>query len=314
MNKGRFLRFLKEPNGYFLIVLYAVTAVTVALSVYCAAASRMGVLSYIVFVLAALCLGYSVYTLVRCLPGIRQSLKERASRHDFTRKIVENYGFRTVAFSCVTFALNTGFAVFYGVMGLLVHSLWYGALAAYYIFLSVIRLWVLIGGRRAVKNAAGDEVRSYEYKLKIFRSAGIFLLVLEVVLPVAFMQMMSGESPNAHTEITAIASAAYSFYKIALALVNMFKAKKNRDPLAQSLRNINLTDALVSLLALQTSLIALYSEGDENMMALNVVVGLVIFLSTAAMGIFMIARGCFLLKRLETERKGDDIPGEDGNE
>ena len=64
----------------------------------------------------------------------------------------------------------------------------------------------------------------------------------------------------------------------------------------QSLRNIGLTDALVSLFALQTTLIALYSEGEGDMTALNIAVGAIVCAATIGMGVFMIVRAGVLLK------------------
>ena len=63
------------------------------------------------------------------------------------------------------------------------------------------------------------------------------------------------------------------------------------------MRNIGLTDALVSLFALQTTLIALYSEGEGDMTALNIAVGAIVCAATIGMGVFMIVRAGVLLKR-----------------
>lgn len=295
--ENRVLEFLKHPNGIFLIVVCLVAVGSIAVSVLFAATSYAGPLSYVAYVLAALSLAYSVYLVVRYAGEIKKKAVEKAKKREITRKFVENYGFRTIVFSSVSFAINTGYAIFYGVMGIVVHSLWYGALAGYYIFLSAARIGVLSGGYRAAKRAKDDGKALYVYKLKIFRGCGIFLIVLDIALATAVAQMVMSEPPSAHGEIAAITSAAYAFYKIVLALVNLFKAKNLRDPLVQSLRNVNLTDALVSLLALQTTLVALYSDGDRDMTALNIIVGAAVCFATVAMGVFMIIRACILLKR-----------------
>lgn len=292
-----FLSFLKNPGGIFLIFHCLLTVGTVACSIFFVAVSYTGFVSYIVYVLAAISFGYSVYLIVRFAGTIKKSTIEKLKKREITRRFVENYGFRTIVFSVVSFTINVGYAVFYGIFGIVVHSVWYGALAGYYIFLSVARAGVLAGGYRASKRANGNVQSLYEYKLRIFRACGIFLLVLELALAPAIAQMVLSDSSATHGEIMAIASAAYAFYKIVLAVANLFKAKKIRDPLVQSLRNIGLTDALVSLFALQTTLVALYSEGEGDMAALNIAVGAVVCLATICMGIFMIVRAGVLLKR-----------------
>ena len=135
-------------------------------------------------------------------------------------------------------------------------------------------------------------------KLKIYRACGAALLALELALAAAVTQMVLSGNPSAHGEIAAIASAAYAFYKLIFAVRNIFKAKRFSDPLVQCFRNINLTDATVSLLALQTTLVTVFSDGETgSMRALNAVVGFVVCALTIAMGAWMIIRADAKLKQ-----------------
>lgn len=295
--ENKVIAFLKNPSLIFLVIWCLITVAAVVSAILLTTVTSAGAVAYAVYVLAAVSLAYSVYLVVHYAKYVKTRIKEAANKREITRKFMENYGFRTVVFACVTFAVNTGYAIFYGVLGIISRSLWYGALAGYYIFLSAVRCWVLIGGRRASKSAKGDKDSLYIYKLKIFRGCGIFLIVLDVALATAVAQMVMSDSPAAHGEIAAIASAAYAFYKITLACINLFKAKRGKDPLVQSLRNISFTDALVSMLALQTTLVALYSEGESSMMALNIITGAVVCAATVGMGIFMAVRASVLLRR-----------------
>ena len=78
----------------------------------------------------------------------------------------------------------------------------------------------------------------------------------------------------------------------------MIKTRRLRDPLLQSFRNINLTDALVSLLALQTTMTAVFSDGtDLSMRALNAVTGFTVCAVTVGMGVWMIVRTNGQLKK-----------------
>ncbi len=124
--------------------------------------------------------------------------------------------------------------------------------------------------------------------------------MLETALGGAVTQMVISESPSVHTQIMAIASAAYTFYKVTLAIYNLAKVKRYKDPLLQSFRNINRTDASVSLLALQTTMVAVFSEGaDAEMKILNCVTGFFVCVLTIVLGIFMIVRANQKLKALK---------------
>ena len=95
----------------------------------------------------------------------------------------------------------------------------------------------------------------------------------------------------------AITSAAYTFYKIIFAIVNVFKVRRMQDPMLQCFRNINLTDAAVSLLTLQVTLVAVFSdERTETMNILNAVTGFIVCALTVVMGILMIVRSTIRLK------------------
>lgn len=150
------------------------------------------------------------------------------------------------------------------------------------------------------KKFADDGNALYGAKLKKYRGCGIALLPLDVALGAAVTLMVYRQDPMPHSEIAAITSAAYAFYKITLAIVNQLKARKLDDPALQAVRSIGLTDAAVSLFALQTTLVSVFSDGDaERMLPLNAAVGFCVCALTLGLGIWMIARSVQLKKRRE---------------
>lgn len=291
---------IKNPGPVMLAAVYTATAAAVAASVALTALDLMLPPVYALYAIAVAGLAYSIYTIVTGIPKLRKKLVEKAGKREFTNKLVSDYVFRTAALAAVSFAVNVGYAVFNGVLAIVSLSVWYGALAAYYLLLSVARLGVLAGSRMAKKRSAdGEELE--ENKLKIFRACGVFLFVLEFGLAAAVTQMIMSPRPSSQDEIMAISSAAYAFYKITIAIVNLVKAGKLRDPVVQSLRNIGLTDALVSMLALEVTLVTVFSDGDETnmitMRCLNAVTGFGICALTMGIGIYMVVRAGILLKK-----------------
>ena len=140
--------------------------------------------------------------------------------------------------------------------------------------------------------------------MKIYRGSGIALLPLEIALAGAVTLMVYRQDPMPHSEIAAITSAAYAFYKIILAAVNLCKVRKMDDPTLQALRNIGLTDAAVSLFALQPTLVRVFSGGDEErLLPLNAVVGFCVCALALGLGIWMIVRSYQLQKRRNNSRE-----------
>ena len=98
--------------------------------------------------------------------------------------------------------------------------------------------------------------------------------------------------------VIAIANAAYSFFKITVAIVNLVKTVRMQNAVLQTIRNINFVDALVSILALTSTLIRTF--GDFNSMrTMLVCVSVGVSLLTIAVGVTMIVKGALRLKRLE---------------
>ena len=64
-------------------------------------------------------------------------------------------------------------------------------------------------------------------------------------------------------EIVMIAMAAYTFTKITLAVINLVKARKSASAKIVTLRNISLSDACVSIFALQRSMLVSFKGMTE---------------------------------------------------
>ncbi len=305
MKKGDILKAIKYPSPRAIVIAWAAAAIFIAAAaVMLALGYAANPAAYIIYALAAVCFGYAVYALVRSAPAIKGAATRRIEKQPKLGSLISDYGFRTLVFFTISLIINAAFAVFNAVMGIVTLSVWYGVMACYYIFLGALRVYLLRGNVKARALAGGDGRALAVYKLKIYRLCGILLFALELALAGAVTLMVLYARPTNYSEIMAITSAAYTFYKVIFAIVNIIKVRRLRDPLLQSLRNINLTDAAVSLLSLQVTLVAVFSgEGSAEMNALNAVTGFAVCLLTIIMGIWMIASATRQLKNMDKEQK-----------
>ncbi len=303
---GEIVQFLKSPPLWFCALAWVLAALLIAGAIAAAAVGGFGAFSYVLYAGAAVFLAYTVYSAVRMAPKVKAAFTAWAEKHRFTENLLRDYGYRTIVLAVCSFVISAAYVVLNAVLSVLATSVWYASLAGYYLFLSGLRFGVLFGGYRIRQRAGSDEKKSYAEKLKLYRNCGIALLVLETALVAAVTQMVRSESPAVHTQIMAIASAAYTFYKVAFAIRNLVKVRRYKDPLLQSFRNINLTDASVSLIALQTTLVAVFSEGDDaKMNVLNAVTGFAVCALTIVLGIWMIVSASRKRKEWEEERCED---------
>lgn len=306
MKERRRLRdMLRSPSVPVLIVVGVLALLFIAGAVTAVCLEYTGAWAYVLYAGAAVFFAYAVYLAVRLVPRIKQAFVRAAEKHAFTRRIVHDYGARTVVFASLAFVVNIGYAVFQGVMGILSHSLWFGLLACYYILLSALRGGILLGAHR-LRRRGGEQL---EGKLKLYRLCGISLMVLDLAMCAAVTQMVLFGSPVQSGFIQVIVSAAYTFYKAILAVVNFVRAKRLRDPVVQSLRGICAADALISVVALETAMLATFG-GGESMLALRAITGFAACAVTIAIGITMTVFACRRLHALRASPAAKETDAE----
>ena len=302
-NFSSFWEKFKRPPKWAVVwsVLITFSACVGSLCVLLTNFSKMpmAILAYALFGIAACSLAYSVYLLIRFAPKVKKGMINWAEKYEFTRSLLRNYGFRTIVFTIVSFALSIAFGIYNGVLGIMMKSIWFGALAAYYIFLALLRGSVLTYHRRkrAKKRENSDSTRT-----RVYRKCGFWLLILNVALSAAIAQMIFSNRKFEYSGWTIYAFAAYAFYKITMSIINLFKARKQTDMTVQAIRNVNLADAAVSILALQTALLGTFSADGVNDALFNTITGIWVSLLSIGIGVQMVAYANKKLKETRGEK------------
>ena len=316
----RFLAWLKDPHGPILPVLWLATvAAAVGSIVLSVRGDGLSVPAVILSAAAAILLALSVYTIVRAAPHAKERILDRIRLHPKAYRFFRDYGFRTVAIGIFSMLLNMGYAVLQLVLAILLRSVWYSCLAAYYFCLAGLRTLLLVRWQ-SVKRRAESETDLAAGKLSLYRTCGIALTVLEIALTAAVTQMVLSKRELESTQIMAIMSAAYTFTRVVLAVFHVRKAGWLRDPLLQSFRNVTLTDAAVAMLSLETMMIATFGgEGESELLVLQAISGFAVCALTLTLGIWMIVRGTCRLRRLaaspaEVVTEIQETPAEAGAE
>ena len=114
-------------------------------------------------------------------------------------------------------------------------------------------------------------------------------MLLSAILALSVYLSFQYDVAIVHSEIMMITIAAYTFYKITMALVNAIKAGKQHSLWLTAIRNIGCADAAASLLTLQRSmLVSFEGMSNQDMELMNALTGAGVCLLTAALGIYMI--------------------------
>lgn len=303
---SKILNRLKNPPLWGKTINFITTIVLVVSTLFLLAYQNVGsivsAISYVVFGLSALSLAYTVYLIVVTVRNLKKSVVSVLEKNEFADRLLTNYDYRTVVFTIGAFAMNVIFGAFNGYLGVKNFSVWYGTLAVYYISLAFIRGSVLVYHKKNTsKSKEENELKSQLSNAKVYRNSGIIMLVLNMVLSFAVVQMIVSGAHFSYIGWTIYAYAAYAFFKISMAIINIFRAHASSDLTVRTIRDINLTAATVSILALQTAMLTTFSTENVNVRMANACTGTVVCLITIGLGIYMIVCAHKKIKTLNKE-------------
>ena len=299
-----FLNKIKNPKRWFLVVWYLLTVIFIACTIILLVLNSQNIilqiLSYIVYGLSAITFAYTIYTIVLFFPKFKNTIIYFLERRAFTNKLLKNFGFRTIIFSIGSFIITIAFSIFNAFLGVYLPSIWYGALAGYYTILALIKGRVLFfhKNKRALRKQNLDS-NYFVDSIKTYRNCGALLIVINIALSAFIAQMIFDQKFFSYPSWTIFAVAAYAFYKITMAIINLIKAKRFKDYSVQAVRNINLTSAMVSILALQTALLHAFGGENISVSLYNTLTGSVVSLLTLSLGIYMVTNASLKLKKLK---------------
>lgn len=175
------------------------------------------------------------------------------------KKWKSDYEFKTVISSTLSFLTTLLFALYNGFLGLKYGAAWNISICIYYILLSIIRGIIISCEKKFIS-------RNIDNRKQIHKISSILLLTLNIALitPIALMTVNAKSVEMNMT--SAIAVAAYTTYKIISASVNFKKSKRSDDMLVRDLKLISFIEALISVLTLQNTLLAVKGASSEPKM------------------------------------------------
>lgn len=161
----------------------------------------------------------------------------------------------------VSFIASLAFALYNGFLGIFKQSIWNGCISVYYILLLSARLIVLICEIK-IKDKDAETKTTKRKKAFYITSIFLFLISLALIVPVSLMVLHQKKVDL--DMIAGITVAAYTTYKVTIAIINYVKNKDNENLSVRQTRTINLIDAILSILTLQNTLILINYDGENQ--------------------------------------------------
>lgn len=222
-----------------------------------------------------------------------RKIKNLLQQNKLTNKMMTNYGFRTIIFSSGSLAVGIAYAAYNLFVAVVYRSLWFGALACYYVMLDIIRGGVLLNRYKLKKKNVEAEKPIYEVKRYLI--CGILLILMTAFLSAMIIHITRQNKTFDYSVTVIYMSAGYTFYRIGISIYNFIKSRKQHDFTVRDLRCINLATALVSFLSLQAAALTAFSK-HLNQTAGNALTGGIVCALIVILGTFMIISAALKLK------------------
>lgn len=184
-----------------------------------------------------------------------------------------------------SFLWNTAYAAFQLGLGIYHRSFWFYSLAAYYFSLAIMRFFLV---RHSARHEPGERMRE---ELRHYRTCGGVFLAMNMALSVMMACMISQNREVTHNEITVIANAAYTFFTLTKAIINVVRYRKYNSPVFSASKAISLAAACVSMLTLEETMLTTFGDGGMSSTAR------IIFMSASggAVSAFIVAMAVYML-------------------
>lgn len=241
---------------------------------------------------------FSAYSLVIVCAYIikipKQGFRAVLHRNRYVHRYLTDVSYKTHVSLYLSLGINIIFIamkLFYGVR---YRSVWYGTLGVYYIMLAIMRFLLL---RDVNRNGIGKNIIS---ELKHYRWCGIILMLMNIALLGIVVLVVLDNEGFYYEGYLIYVVAMYDFYNMTIAVRDIIKYRNHKSAIMSATKAIKLAAALVSMLSLETAMLAQFDEGN-NPQAWQLMTGLTggcVCLIVLVTAIVMIVQATHRLKEL----------------
>ncbi len=236
---------------------------------------------------------YALITLcANAVPIVRRA-RSWARSNKYVARYMEDVPFKVSVSLYGSLAVNTLYALLNALYSALYVSAWFATLAVYYFLLAVIRFLLV---RYAHIHGIGSDMGA---EWRRCRLCGALLAPLGIVMAGEIVLLMHDDGGFTYAGTLIYAMAAYAFYMITMAIVNVVRYRRYRSPVMSSARVMSLASAAVSMLALEVAMLSQFGSGDDTDFRSTMIIlsGFAVFVLLTGMGAYMIVRSTRELRR-----------------
>lgn len=250
-------------------------------------------IAYAVYVLAFYTVTVLTVFFSIVLPKQYKKIKQKVYDHPLGNRYMTDAAFKVRISLYTSLVINLVYSAFNLASGIYYRSLWIGAIAVYYILLSVIRFVLLYHMQRKRDAGLIAEYRSY-------RVAAVLMMLINLTLSGIVLNMIVVEKTPAVSDVFVITNAAYTFYVLTVSIIDLIKYRKYKSPVMSAAKAIRFAQALVSLLSLEASMLVQFGDDEAFRKLMLALTGAGVCVIVVSMSVYMILRANKEIKSLQS--------------
>lgn len=273
---------LLHPAGWILLLVPPVVFAALVYIFYTGKTDSMP--AYLIYFMSAYCLTIWVIP----VPGLIRKAKARLGENkavqrlvgsEFGRKYRSDLAFRGSISIYQGMTVNFCYMLFRVVVGIRFASVWFISMAVYYLVLGGLRLFLIINYRH----------RNREKELICYRRTAWLLFLLNIPMGGMILLMVLTDSGFSYPGYVIYLSAMYTFYTMIISVINLVKFRRLGSPILSAAKVLNFVSAMMSILGLQTAMIAQFStEGEDFRRTMNAACGTAVWGTVVATAVYML--------------------------
>ena len=252
-------------------------------------------MTYLIYSMSA----YSLIIMLAAMPRMTRHVKSAIMGSRLIRKttaspIVKQYlndlAFRGSVSIYQGMAVNFFYVVFRIAAAIRYASVWFLSIAVYYLALGSLRAYLIVSYRH----------RSPDQERRCYRIAAWLLFLLNIPMGGMIVLMVRTNSGFSYPGYIIYLSALYTFYTLAISVIQLVKSHRLGSPILSAARVLNFVSAMMSILGLQTAMISRFSgNGEDYRKMMNAITGGVVYGVVILIAIFMLIRSRNKRKKAE---------------
>lgn len=278
-------------------VLFAISPVVFAALIYIFICDKQqNATAYTVYGMSAYCLTVIIIFLTEQFKVLKSFITGKINSTRFGKKYIGDIAFRGKVNLFQGMTANFLYVIFRLITGIRYASTWFISIAIYYFVLGIIKLYLILGYRR----------KSDKNELIYYKRSALMLFLLNIPMGGMIALTVVTNSGYNYPGYIIYVSALYCFYMLICAVINLVKYRKLGSPILTAAKILNFIAALMSILGLQTAMIAEFStEGEFFRIIMNGAVGTAIWLSVILTAIYMLYKS----NKMNNEVRRDEQVG-----